>query len=109
MIMNGIEQISFEIISNVGTARSCFIKAIQEARLKKFIDAQTLISEGERYFLKGHAAHSQLIQAESRGECTEINLLLIHAEDQLMAAESFKILCKEFLKLYSIVLIENDI
>lgn len=30
--MEGLEQVAFEIISTVGTARSCYIEAIQKAK-----------------------------------------------------------------------------
>ena len=37
---------------------------------------------------------------EAGGNKAELDLLLVHAEDQLMSAESFKILCSEFLDIY---------
>ena len=30
--MEGLEQVAFEIISTVGTARSCYIEAIQKSK-----------------------------------------------------------------------------
>jgi PTS system cellobiose-specific IIA component len=42
----------------------------------------------------------ELIQKEASGEKTEVNLLLIHTEDMLMSAESFRILAIEFIDLY---------
>lgn len=98
--MEGIELISFEIISNVGAARSCFINAILLARDDKFSEARASIKEGKQHFVKGHHAHAKLIQEEAAGNHPSISLLLIHAEDQLMAAESFKILSEEFLHVY---------
>ena len=41
-----------------------------------------------------------MIQQEASGNPVQPNLLLIHAEDQLMSAESFKILCDEFVDTY---------
>jgi len=95
--MEGIELTAFEIISSVGAARSCFISAMHSAREKDFIEAEKLIEEGKQHFLMGHHAHSKLIQEDAAGNHPTINLLLIHAEDQLMAAESFKILANEFI------------
>ena len=63
--MENLEMISFQIISCVGTAKSSYIEA-------------------------GHEAHASLIQQEARGESVAVNMLLMHAEDQLMAAENFK-------------------
>lgn len=98
--MEGLELICFQIISNVGGARSCFIEAIQQAKAGEFDEAQKTMEEGEKFFTEGHHAHAQLIQQEASGEMKEISLLLIHAEDQMMSAEAFKILANEFIDVY---------
>lgn len=98
--MEGIELISFEIISAVGTARSLYIEAIQLAKEGKFEEAEAMIQEGKDTFTKGHHAHATLIQKEASGEKSEYSLLLMHAEDQLMSAEGFGILAEEFIDVY---------
>lgn len=98
--MEGLELISFEIISTVGTAKSCFIEAIQEAKLKNFKRSAELLAEGDAYFTEGHRKHVQLIQKEAQGEETKPNLLLIHAEDQLMSAEAFRIIAEELIEIH---------
>jgi PTS system cellobiose-specific IIA component len=98
--MQGIELISFEIISSVGMARSCFIEAMRKAREGLFEDAQLLIKEGEGYFIEGHRAHTRLIQLEATGEPLVLTILLTHAQDQLMSAEGFKIIAEEFIHTY---------
>lgn len=98
--MEKLEMICFQIISNVGTARSHYINAIHEAKKGNFEEAYKLIEKGTDIFTEGHKVHAQLIQEEAGGNDIQINLLLIHAEDQLMAADSFKILAKEFIELY---------
>lgn len=98
--MEGIELICFQIISTVGNARSLYIEAIQAAKVGDFEKAEELIKEGEASFTEGHAAHGKLIQQEASGEATTMTLLLTHAEDQLMSAEAFGILSREFVDLY---------
>lgn len=98
--MLGMELMCFNIISSVGAARSCFIEAIDMAADGKFDDAQKLIEEGQKNFTEGHKAHMELLTKASSGETVEIGMLLIHAEDQLMSAESFGILAERFLTLY---------
>ena len=83
--MEGLELIAFEIISSVGTARSCYIE---------------LIAEGEKVFIEGHDKHNELLQKEASGEGNVVNLLILHAEDQLMSAEGFKIIAQEFIDVY---------
>lgn len=101
--MEGIELISFQIISAVGTARSCYIEAIQIAKNGDFKGAQDKLEEGEKYFNEGHHAHGQLIQQEASGKKTDFSLILMHAEDQLMSAESFRIIAEEFIEIYKVV------
>lgn len=98
--MEGLELACFQIISAVGMARSLFIEAIKEAKKENFDEAIKKIKEGEEYFVKGHSTHSTLIQQEANKNSVVINLLLVHAEDQLMSAESFKILADEFIDVY---------
>ncbi len=97
--MEGLELVAFQIISAVGTARSCYIEAIQEAKQKKFERAKELVEEGDKSFVEGHDAHLKLLQQEAEGEGS-VNLLLLHAEDQLMSAEGFKIIALEFMDVY---------
>ena len=91
--MEGLELIAFQIISAVGTARSCYIEAIQKAKQDDFAGAEQLIGEGNH-------AHAKLLQDEAGGEGSSINLLILHAEDQLMSAEAFKTIALEFIDVY---------
>ncbi|WP_042272719.1 PTS lactose/cellobiose transporter subunit IIA [[Clostridium] dakarense] len=101
--MEGMELISFEIISNVGGARSCYVEAIGLAKNGDAKAAMDMISEGEALFVNGHRAHAKLVQEEAAGNPVVPNLLLIHAEDQLMSAETFKIVALEFISLYEMM------
>lgn len=102
--MEGLELISFEIISYVGNARSLYIEAIQKAKKGEFEEARNLIKEGEESFVKGHHAHAQLITQEANQESVKVNLLLVHAEDQLMSAEAFKIIAEEMIDVYQSII-----
>ena len=98
--MEGLELTAFQIISAVGTARSCYIEAIQEAKQSNYEAAEKLIAEGDEAFVEGHDAHAGLLQMEASGEGGNINLLILHAEDQLMSAEGFKTIALEFIEVY---------
>lgn len=91
---------AFQIIAAVGNARSLYIEAIQAAKKGEFDNADELVREGEQSFLEGHNCHSALVQAEAAGAATDMNLMLTHAEDQLMSAEAFGILAEEFIDMY---------
>lgn len=98
--MEGLELIAFKIISSVGSARSCYIEAIQAAKKGEYDKASQLLDEGDKVFVEGHDAHAQLLAREASGEEGCVNLLILHAEDQLMSAEAFKIIATEFIDVY---------
>ena len=97
--MEGIEMTCFQIISSVGMARGSYIEAIDLANEGKFEEAEAKIKEGEEFFVQGHTAHAELIQKEASGNRVEVVLLLLHADDQLMSAENFKIIAEKFIAL----------
>ncbi len=97
--MEDIELIAFRIISGVGSARSSYIEAIAAAKAGDFERAEKLIQQGEENFAEGHHAHQQLMDAEGKGE-NVTTLLVLHAEDQLMSAEAFKTVAREFIDSY---------
>ena len=98
--MEELELAAFQIISAVGTARSCYIEAIQKAKKGDFDGAKKLMDEGDEMFVEGHHAHAELLKKEAEGQTNVIKLIIIHAEDQLMSAEGFKTIALEFIDLY---------
>ena len=77
-----------EIISSVGQARSLYIEAIQEAKSKNYGQCNELVRKGNEQYAKGHRIHQRLVQEEAGGNPVDLNLLLTHAQDLLMSAES---------------------
>ncbi len=98
--MEGMEMVAFQIIAAVGTARSMYIEAIDLAAEGKFEEARAAIKEGEEAFNGGHAAHGELLTKFANGELPPMDILMTHAEDQLMSAEAFGILAEKFIRLY---------
>lgn len=98
--MNELELVAFDIISAVGTAKSMYVEAIQNAKEGKLEEARKRIEEGDEIFVSGHHSHAKLVQKEANGEKVEFALLLMHAEDQLMSAETIKIMALEIIDLY---------
>lgn len=90
----------FQLITFVGTARSCFINAIQCAKAGKYDEATEMLKQGDEAFVLGHHVHSDLAEKENNGEMDKIGLLLLHAEDQLMSAEGFRTIAEEFIAVY---------
>ena len=94
------EMLCFQLITFVGTARTHFINAIQSAKAGNFEEAEKLLKEGDSAFSQGHNGHADLLTMDANGELSGGLMLLMHAEDQLMSAENFRILAQEFIELY---------
>ena len=93
-----ITEIAFEIIANVGTARGMYIEAIQEAKAGNFDQAAQLLKDGKEAFVQGHHSHVDLL--EWQGQTWKTNIYLMHAEDQLMAADAFETIATEFIEVH---------
>lgn len=98
--MEAMEQICFQIISYTGEAKSDYIEAMGAAREYDFEKAERLMKEGMAVFVEGHKVHGQLIQKEAAGDNVQLSLLLIHAEDQLLGAETLKVIADELIAVY---------
>ncbi|CAM2077444.1 MULTISPECIES: PTS lactose/cellobiose transporter subunit IIA [Clostridia] len=101
--MEGLELIAFEIISNVGMAKSLAIEALRAVRSGNYAEGNEKLAEASKFLTEGHHAHTVLIQKEAAGERTEFSLMLMHAEDQMMSAETIKSLAEEMIEMYKVL------
>ena len=90
----------FQIITYVGTARTHLSMQSIVRKKENNDEAAELIKQGDEAFSLGHNAHADLLTMDANGEISNGYMLLMHAEDQLMSAESFRILADEFIVLY---------
>lgn len=99
--MDPMEEACFTIIASVGTAKSNYIQAIDLAKEGRFDEARKMIEEGNQIYLEGHNVHMGLLQEDAATiGSIKISLLLVHSEDQLMQAETFRVLASDFIDLY---------
>lgn len=94
-----------EMISAAGTARAKYIEAIGQAKKKDFDKVDELIREGGECFSIAHKVHADFLASSSAslaasGSDADVSLILIHAEDQMMCAETFRLVAEEFIDLY---------
>lgn len=94
------EQIIMQLITNSGTARSNCLKAVKQARVGKFNEADKLLVQANESLLKAHQIQTGLIQQEVKGQGGEPTLLLIHAQDHLMNAMTVRELVIEMVEDY---------
>ena len=95
-----MEEICFQIISNVGAARSNYFEAIELAKKGKLQEAHDMISEGDSFYKEAHHVHGDLIAQDAGDDKVELSLILMHAEDQMMSTETAKFFAEEFIDLY---------
>ena len=98
--MSPMEEACFQIIASVGTAKSNYIKAIQVAKDGKLDEARKLVEEGNEAYLQGHEVHMGLLQEDAATIGIHVSLLLVHSEDQLIQAETFRVIALDFIDLY---------
>lgn len=99
--MTATQEAAFEIIATVGTAKSMYIGAIQKAKAGDIEGARADIIAGTEIFNEGHGTHLNMLQQSAIDNSNvEFSLILLHAEDQLMQAESFRIIAEDFIDVY---------
>ncbi|MGL5172512.1 MAG: PTS lactose/cellobiose transporter subunit IIA [Olsenella sp.] len=99
--MSPMEEACFQIIASVGMAKSNYIKAIQVAKDGKLDEARKLVEEGNEAYLQGHEVHMGLLQEDAATiGSIHVSLLLVHSEDQLIQAETFRVIALDFIDLY---------
>ncbi|OUQ59550.1 PTS lactose/cellobiose transporter subunit IIA [Tyzzerella sp. An114] len=101
--MVDIEKVSMtamEIITYAGLAKSNYLMALKDYKAGKKDEAFKKIEEGSAEFAKAHEVHSKVLTDEMEKLEPQVCLLLVHAEDQLMGAESIRLLVEELIELY---------
>lgn len=98
--MEGLELISFNIISHVGSAKSMVMESMQKSRQGEFKIAQQLIDEASELLQAGEKEHFQVIVQEAKEKNVEVTILFMHAEDQLMSTVTLRDIASEVLENY---------
>lgn len=98
--MDGMEEISFQIIAAIGEARTLIMSAITLAGNQQYEQAKEQLGQAKQAFATAHHAHFDLIQKEANGEKLELGLLLVHAEDQLMTTSLLHEVAEQMVTMY---------
>ena len=93
-------EIAMSIITYSGMAKSCYMQALQLAKAGKDQECEDKLREGDENFVQAHHGHGEILQEEMSTEIPQISLLMTHAEDQLMGAETLKIVIQELIEMY---------
>jgi len=97
---NELEMVIMNLIVDAGSAKSYAMEAIRLAKEGCIEEAREALQNADAEMAKAHHAQTDLIQKEAKGEHTEINLFMVHAQDHIMTAILAKDLAGEFVDLY---------
>lgn len=98
--VKSMKQTILNIIMYSGEARSLAVEAIQSAKKGDFDKAKELLDEADEQIASGLVEQLYFIQKEASGEMLDFSFLLVHAQDHLMNAITFKELAEEFVEVY---------
>ena len=99
-MVDNMEVIIFEIISQGGTAKGLAYEALEAAENGDFKKAEELLKESDECLREAHKIQTEIIQAEARGEKTEVSVLFVHAQDHLMTTMTFKDMAVELIEVH---------
>lgn len=94
------EVLVMNLIVDAGSARSYAMQAIQLAKAGQFEEAQEALENADKDMTKAHGMQTDLIQNEAKGNKTEIDLFMVHAQDHIMTAMLARDMAKEIVELY---------
>ncbi|MCI9623268.1 MAG: PTS lactose/cellobiose transporter subunit IIA [Lachnospiraceae bacterium] len=97
------EKIIMELVVNGGDARSKALEAVALAAKQDFESAAEKMKECEASMYKAHHYQTELIQAEMRGEKTELSLIMVHGQDHLMNAMTVRDLALQMIEMYRVI------
>lgn len=97
---NGPEMISFGIIAHAGDARSYAFGALAAAKAGNFEEAEALLKQSDAAAVEAHHMQTDLLVNEANGNKTQVDVLLVHAQDHLMTSMLAVELVKELIELY---------
>lgn len=97
---NENDMVSMTLIANSGDARSMAFGALEAAKAGNFEEADELLKKSDEAATLAHKAQTELLFKEANGDHTDVNVLLVHAQDHLMTSMLASELIKEIILLY---------
>lgn len=88
------------LILHSGNTKSECMEALQLAKAGKIGEAKEKIEQANEALINAHHSQTGLLTKEASGEKVELTMLLIHAQDHLMNAITFRDLTIEMIELH---------
>lgn len=87
------------LIMHGGNAKGQAYQAIQLAKEGKFDEADAAMALANRELKEAHDVQTDMLTKEAQGEHTEIDLYMVHGQDHLMNALTFRDMAIELIAL----------
>ena len=88
------------LIANGGNAKSLAFEAIRLAKKGDIEGARAKLKESDASLLKAHNSQTNMLTKEAQGDHMHVTLLVVHSQDHLMNAITFRDLAGEMVDLY---------
>lgn len=88
------------LIVNGGNAKSSAMEAIQAAKKGDFKEADAKLKEADSALSEAHNSQTGMLTKEASGDHVKVTLLMVHSQDHLMNAITFRDLAGEIVDLY---------
>ena len=88
------------LIMNGVNAKSSAFEAIKAAKNGDFTKADAKLKEADKFLVDAHNSQTGMLTKEANGEHVPITLLMVHSQDHIMNAITFRDLAGEIVDLY---------
>lgn len=88
------------LIANGGNAKSLAFEAIRLAKKGQIAAARKKLKDSDASLLKAHNSQTDMLTKEAQGHHMHVTLLVVHSQDHLMNAITFRDLAGEMVDLY---------
>ena len=88
------------LIANGGNAKSLACEAIRLAKKGDIAGAREKLKESDKSLLEAHNSQTGMLTKEAQGDHMHVTLLVVHSQDHLMNAITFRDLAGEMVDLY---------
>lgn len=88
------------LIANGGNAKSLAFEAIRLAKKGDIDEAREKLKESDKSLLEAHNSQTNMLTKEAQGDHMHVTLLVVHSQDHLMNAITFRDLAGEMVDLY---------
>lgn len=93
-------EVIMRLIMYGGDAKSSAMEAIYAAKREGFDEAESKLEAANESLSNAHKSQTTLLTREASGDFVELSLLMVHGQDHLMNAITFKDLATEVVDIH---------